>query len=259
MSRYSIAAAAVAALLSSARSPAQDAGRAPVFPGQADLVVVDVVVADKQGNPVPGLRREDFVVLDERQPQAIASFEAVHVPAALPGPAASAARPRLVANTGASDRGGRTFTVVFDNVHMSPLHAYRAKQAVAAFLERGVREGDRVSLLATGGGAWWSTRMSAGRSDLLALLKGLDGRRLRDATAREQVTDYEAVRIYVYRDTMVGARVARRFEQMGVTMRQSPRSRDMREIYLPGVNDLLVEARAAEAYQQLRKIGRAHV
>lgn len=232
--------------------PAAPRADAPVFPERADLVVVDVVVADKQGQPVRGLRKEDFTILDERQPQAIASFEAVHVPESTAASAA-AVRPRLVTNVQPPDRSGRTFTIVFDNVHLSVLHAYRAKQAVASFLEKGVREGDRVSLLATGGGAWWSTRMPAGRADLLALLKGLEGRRLRDVSTREQVTDFEAIRIHLYQDRMVGQRVARRFDQMGVTLRETDRGREMREIYLPGVNHPLVEARAAEAYQQLRR------
>ena len=235
--------------------PAAPRVDAPVFPERADLVVVDVVVADKQGHPVRGLRKEDFTILDERQPQAIASFEAVHVPEspAAVTAAAAAVRPRLVTNAQPADRGGRTFTIVFDNVHLSTLHAYRAKQAVASFLEQGVREGDRVSLLATGGGAWWSTRMPAGRADLLALIKGLEGRRQRDVSTREQVTDFEAIRIHLYQDRMVGNRVARRFDQLGVTLRETDRGREMREIYLPGVNHPLVEARAAEAYQQLRR------
>jgi VWFA-related protein len=253
MGRHALPAVVLAAAsLSAAQAPAP----APVFREGADLVVVDVVVADKNGKPVPGLRKEDFTVLDENQPQAIASFEAVAIPAHpvlatadVPPPP----RPAIVTNAGPAEPAGRTFTVVFDNVHLSALHAYRAKQAVAAFLEKGVGEGDRVSLLATGGGAWWSTRMPAGRADLLAVVKGLEGRRLRDASSREQITDFEAIRIHLYQDRMVGERVSRRFQQMGVSLRETDRGREMREIYLPGVNDPLVEARAAEAYQQLRR------
>ncbi|HVR72488.1 MAG TPA: VWA domain-containing protein [Vicinamibacteria bacterium] len=223
----------------------------PVFPERTDLVVVDVVVADRKGNPVPGLTAADFSVHDEKQPQPIVSFEAVQLPPPAALEVLAAPAPRVVDNAGPPDRAGRTFTIVFDNVHMSTLHAYRAKQAVASFLEKGVREGDRVSLLATGGGSWWSTRMNAGRGDLLAVLKALDGRRQRDVSTREQVTDFEAVRIHLYQDTMVGQRVQRRFDQLGISLREGQQL--MREIYLPGVNHPLVEARAAQAYQQLRR------
>ena len=252
--RRSVLAAFVLAALPVLAIPAPPS--APVFREQTDLVVVDVVVADKQGRPVTGLTAADFPVLDEKRPQPIVSFEAVNTPAGSAAAAAAAARParpRVVSNERPVDRSGRTFTIVFDNVHLSLLHAFRAKQAVAAFLEKGVREGDRVSLVATGGGAWWSARMPAGRADLLSVLKSLEGRRQRDASTREQVTDFEAVRIHLYQDRMVGQRVARRFEQLGVTLRESDRAREMREIHLPGVNNPLVEARASEAYQQLRR------
>jgi VWFA-related protein len=41
----------------------------------ARLVVLDVVVTDKAGNPVDGLRREDFTVYEDGKPQRLVSFE----------------------------------------------------------------------------------------------------------------------------------------------------------------------------------------
>jgi len=51
-----------------------DAGR-PVFKTNARTVVVDVVVTGKNGRPVEGLRREDFLAEEDRKPQAISYFE----------------------------------------------------------------------------------------------------------------------------------------------------------------------------------------
>ncbi len=51
------------------------------------LVVLDVVVKDKQGNPVTTLRKEDFEVQEDKKPQRIESFEA---------PAAHALSPNVV-------------------------------------------------------------------------------------------------------------------------------------------------------------------
>ena len=51
-----------------------------VFGAQAEMVMVDVVVADAQGNPVTGLTRDDFAVSEEKRPQEIKSFEAVSLP-----------------------------------------------------------------------------------------------------------------------------------------------------------------------------------
>src|SRR5690349_23519510 len=49
----------------------------PVFRSTVDLVQVDVVVVDKEGQPVRGLAKEDFAVLDRRKAQTIAVFEEV--------------------------------------------------------------------------------------------------------------------------------------------------------------------------------------
>ena len=50
----------------------------------ARLVVLDVVVTDKQGNVVPGLKREDFHIAEAGTPQTIVSFDGLgaHIPPA---------------------------------------------------------------------------------------------------------------------------------------------------------------------------------
>ena len=225
--------------------PAEPATSAesPAFPSQVELVKVDVVVTDKKGVPVSALPKEAFTVLEDGVPQTITSFEAIQVPDA---PSATPApRPRVATNKGTSSTAGRTFAVVFDDVHLTPFQAQRAKGAVAEFLRTGVREGDRVSLVATGGGAWWSTRMEAGRDELLALVKRLDGRHIPD-TSRERMSDYEAMKIHIFRDQQTEQRVSRRFETYGVTSQAVPRGES--QMYVEG--DPMVRGRAAEVYTQ---------
>ena len=48
----------------------------PTFPSGVELITVDAVVLDRDGRPVPGLTREDFVVKEDGRPREIASFEA---------------------------------------------------------------------------------------------------------------------------------------------------------------------------------------
>ncbi|HVQ28339.1 MAG TPA: VWA domain-containing protein, partial [Vicinamibacteria bacterium] len=66
------------------------------------------------------------------------------------------------------------------------------------------------------------------------------------------ITDFEAMRIYLYQDSQVAGRVSRRFETYGSTSRVESQQDQQRRQYLPGVNDPYVERRAAEEYLKLR-------
>ena len=223
-------------------APAADAS-APRFPAEVEQVTVDVVVTDKKGVPATGLTPADFVILEDEKPQKIASFDAVQV-AAAPS-AVTPSRPRISSNLAPEVRTGRSFVVVFDDIHLTPPQAHRAKAAVAEFLRKGVREGDRVSLVASGGGAWWSTRMEAGRDELIAMLKRLDGRHIPD-NAPDRMSDYEAMRIHVYHDQQVEMAVSRRFETYGA-MGRSGADRDSDRF---STGDPMVRGRASEVYFQ---------
>ncbi len=227
-------------------SPSPAAASAPTFPAQVELVTVDIVVTDKKHVPVTGLPREAFTLLEDGQPQEVSSFEPVVLPATPSG--AVPPRPRVATNTTPEARTARTFVIVFDDVHLTPFQSRRAKGAVAEFLKNGVREGDRVALVATGGGAWWSTRMEAGREELLTLLKRLDGRFIPDRSP-DRMSDYEAMRIHMFQDQQVEARVARRFQSYGVSM-NDPRAGDSQGLYGAGTGDPMVRARATDVYFQ---------
>jgi VWFA-related protein len=231
----------------SSPSPAPEAPLAeepgPSFPAQVEQVTVDVVVTDKKGVPITGLGQGDFVLSEDGEAQAIASFEAIQV-----APTASvvpAARPRVSSNMDPEIQTGRTFVVVFDDIHLTPGQARRAKVAVTEFLTSGVREGDRVTLVATGGGAWWSTRMEAGREELITLLKRLDGRHIPDHSP-DRMSDYEAMRIHIYRDPQVLGRVARRYDAYGVNPSTLNRSQSA-----AGIDpNPFISGRASEVYYQ---------
>ena len=223
----------------------------PSFGGGAELVRVDVVVTGKDGRPVTGLGREDFVLLDDGVPQTIESFEAVHQPvpevSTTPVP-----RARIAQNEVPASNSSRIVVIVFDDLNLTQFSAPRAKAALALYIDRGVRPGDRVSLVSSGGGVWWNTRMPEGRLDLLAILKGLGARRVK-TDMRDAITDYEAMRIYVFDDSLVADRVKRRFETYGVTSRaESERERETRSIYQRGIIDPYVMRRATEEYLKAR-------
>jgi len=244
-----LAAASAAALVQEPAprpSPAvAEKAQTPSFPSQVEQVIVDVVVTDKKGVPIPTLNQSDFTVLEDGKPQELQSFERVVLPERAPQ-VTPTPPPRISINTDEDVKTGRTFVIVFDDIHMAPFQAHRAKGAVAEFLKSGVQEGDRVTLLATGGAAWWSTRMLDGRGELLALLKRLDGRNIPDMSP-ERMSDYEAMRINVYHDAQVADRVARRYQTFGV----NPGSQNQGQNQMPGAGadgDPMVMGKASEVY-----------
>jgi VWFA-related protein len=249
MSRTSLAVSVALLFLSASVGP-QEAERAqppPTFPGEVEQVVVDVVVTDKKGQPVTDLEKEEVEVFEDGVRQKVASFDLFQVPAAPAAPAGTpslASRPRVSTNTAKEERYGRTFVVVFDEVHLTPATARQAKAAVTAFLKNETREADRVTLAAPGSGVFWTTRMEAGREELLGLIKRREGRLIPETT-RDRMSDYEAMRIHVFRDNAILNRVQRRFETYGLpTLTQQ--GRHVRDLL--AVEDPYVTGRAAEVY-----------
>jgi hypothetical protein len=62
-------------------STGQSKAPLPVPTGTANhLITLDVVVADRTGQTLPGLQQQDFTLLDNKQPQKITAFHAVAGP-----------------------------------------------------------------------------------------------------------------------------------------------------------------------------------
>ncbi|HUL78253.1 MAG TPA: VWA domain-containing protein, partial [Vicinamibacteria bacterium] len=251
MSRKLFTTLALLAGLAKLTSAQQTAGRqepTPTFPAQVEQVTVDVVVTDRNGQPVTDLAKENLEVFEDGVRQTLASFDLFQVqaaPAATPAPeAAPPPPPRLSTNTDGEDQRGRTFVIVFDDVHLRASTAQQAKAAIAEFLRKETREGDRVTLLAAGGGLWWTARMEAGRTELLGLLKRAEGLVMPE-TRRDWISDYEAMRIHVFRDNSIIDRVQRRFETYGIQT-MTEQSKHVRD--LMAVEDPVVISRAAEVY-----------
>lgn len=248
------------ATLLGAQTPDPSPGPSPspsptvTFGSEVEVVNVDVVVMDKKGNAVSGLTREDFVLKDEGKPQAISTFEALVAPEPAAAPSGAVALPRVSSNAGAMDRKGRTFNIVFDDIHLTMAQAHRAKVAVGEFLKSGTRDGDTVTLASTGGAAWWSARMPQGRNDLVGMLKRLDGRMVPDI-GNDRITDYEAMRIILYGDMQVTDRVTRRFGTYGVGGSRASGAGATDTSRLGG--DPFVRARAQEVYFQA--VSRNHI
>ncbi|MFI5177145.1 MAG: VWA domain-containing protein [Vicinamibacterales bacterium] len=125
----------------------QTQSRQPVFRAGVDLVQVDVVVVDATGQPVHGLTKDDFILLDRDVPRPIATFsELVHdrppaqvFPAGLPLDVASN-------QTATSDR---LVMLVLDDLHFRG-RAEEAKSLVRQVVT-GLEGGASMGLVTTSG------------------------------------------------------------------------------------------------------------
>ena len=87
----------------------------PIFRTGVELVQIDVVVTDQSGHAVHGLRREDFTVLDRKQPRPIVNFDEIsrgHTASSDPQPPADV--PHDVA-TNTTPRASRLVVLLIDD------------------------------------------------------------------------------------------------------------------------------------------------
>lgn len=126
MSRWVVGAIAVLGV--SATLAAGQQQQPPTFRSNVELVQVDVVVVDKDGNPIRGLTRADFTLLDRGKPQTIATFDEVsHTPEASAAiPSIPAVRLDVASNQSA--QSDRLIVLVIDDLHIWKGRTDRAKQ-----------------------------------------------------------------------------------------------------------------------------------
>jgi VWFA-related protein len=139
------------------------------------LVQVSVVAHDKHGNPVTGLTKEDFVLLDEKKPQAIQVFSEQtnqlpdHPPAPLP--------PDTYTNRAEEQAGVPTSVTVIllDGLNTKFQDQYLSRQQVLKFLMQ-IQPQDRVALYTMDREVHILHDFTSDASSLLDVLKQFNGR-----------------------------------------------------------------------------------
>lgn len=66
---------AITLLTAAQTTSSQDQGQTPLFKANARAVLVDVVVTDSHGDPVSGLRQQDFKLTENGKPESVVFFE----------------------------------------------------------------------------------------------------------------------------------------------------------------------------------------
>ena len=130
----------------------------PTFRSTTSLVEVDVIVLDRDGNFVPGLKRDDFTVLEDGKPQQIQQFYLVtyNTPSGMPSQYADLA----------DYKAPRVFVLVFDEAHMDNEGLLRLKAGAERFIEEQMSPGDMGGVFV--GGGMYHGRLSNQKPELLA-------------------------------------------------------------------------------------------
>jgi len=132
-----------------------------VFRAESDLVLVNVTVKDKNGKFVPGMKPEDFTILEDNKPQKIVSFDVENVDAVpvqdvaqakpLPEAASGMASPApSAADASAQFKDRRLIVLFFDLSAMEPDEIERAVTSAEKYVDAQMAPADLVSIVSLG-------------------------------------------------------------------------------------------------------------
>lgn len=175
-----------------APGPWQTRAQQPTFRASVELVEVDAIVRDPDGNFVRGLSADDFEIYEDGQLQRVESFYLVGGPSSGGPPGA---RDALFGR-----QADRVFVFLFDEGHLSNEGVQRLRRAIETFLTTGFGPGDVGGVFHDGRMA--NGRLTSVRAELLAALRMVrpasETRASRMAVFREFPRingEYEAARI----------------------------------------------------------------
>ncbi len=158
------------------------------FKAQTELVLVNVTVRDKSGNPVRDLKPEDFTVLEDNKPQKVATFDventenAPQVPTQqanlLSTPAkkikATAADAPAASAQESAIKDRRLIILFFDLSSMQPDEIERSAQAAQDYLKKQMEPADLVSVVSLGDTITVNQDFTADRDKLQAVLQSFN-------------------------------------------------------------------------------------
>jgi VWFA-related protein len=131
----------------------QQTGQPPTIRSGVNLVEVDVVVTDKAGLPIRGLRQQDFEVLEDGKPVGIVAFSAIDLPLASPDekiPVLDRSGASISTNDQPDD--GRVLLIVLDDYHIRFDAGFAARtRTIARRLVERLGPSDQAAVIATSG------------------------------------------------------------------------------------------------------------
>ena len=120
----------------------------PIFRAGINTVRVDVIVTDKQGNPVTDLKLEDFEIQEDGKPQKAETFRLVKIDTTTqPGYTQRTIRTRNDEETAAADENSRVFAFFLDDYHVMRESSMTMKKPVVEFIANQLAPNDLATVM----------------------------------------------------------------------------------------------------------------
>lgn len=161
---------------------------------ETNVVEVGVVVRDKQGQPVPGLKRDDFKIFDEGKEQPISQFAEERAPGKQ---TAASGAPQPVSE--ATSQQTNFVAILFDDIDLPPNDFSNARTAAVKLVQQGLQPNDRVAIVTVAMGT--TQEFTGDKAKLLAALQKLAPKYeppTQGSTACPRITPYQAYLMRLY-------------------------------------------------------------
>ena len=173
-----------------------------------ELVQTEVMVFDRQGHFVGGLRPEQFELVLSGTKQPISFFdqitagsqaEAAQLAAARSGPTGK--REPIKTEAVTEDGRGRVLFFFLDDLHTSPASLARARKALLHFVDEQMNPNDQVAIVSGSGQVGFLQQLTDNPDVLHAAIGRLNNKQVKEGyPGKTQISEYMATQIEDYRN-----------------------------------------------------------
>jgi VWFA-related protein len=170
-----------------------------------ELVQTDVMVFDRRGRFVDGLRPEEFELSLDGKTQTVSFFErvaagsskeAAQLAAAARGATSRNELDNKTASAGAQEDRGRLVFFFLDDLHLSGESLIRARKALVNYVDHEMRQNDQVAIVSTSGQIGFLQQLTDNRMVLHTAINRLNYKMNPEAyTGKTRISEYAASQI----------------------------------------------------------------